>query len=1514
MADNIKIVGEILNTQQISRYDSDDTNLLSPILLKEDFGYPNDYIEYFIYDAGGNLLNLNYSYKDFKLPTTQGQTPGNYSDVSVGVISNYNSQSYSTLPVIEIDPVKDLQNLGYTSGEFKVQYNFFNNRISSASQSGLFLKEISADRTELRVGSTVLTNEQIESGSLSLINEYSSSAYFTEYLLNFGNNIQAVAVNTALNKVESGYEILFKLYQPLPDNIADKVTLWVVNEKVNPYSFDINLDKLITPAPGPQLRGPNFAIETPNKNNIGTSYQNYNTILDNLNVSSSYQQLLSLITSQSIDINTDYSLFSNFTFFSSAKQRIINFYNKVKEIEDYTNNIAVYTPLTSSNPSTIYDLYLATSSINNIVANFDGFEYYLYFESGSTLTSSLEYGINPYPKSGSIKPYVVFPTGSALASLWFNQATSSADEWDDYNQNKLTYTVPAFIKDDENNGPYLTFLDMVGHYFDNIWIFLQAITDINLANNNLEKGVSKDLVYYVLQSLGTKLYNQYGDSNNNLFLVGQDSGSINFDNNFTSTGSYLNNIPRKDLLSETYKRIYHNLPLLLKTKGTSYGLQTLVSTFGITSSALVVKEYGGDLKTNTLDEFNNDKIRVVTNTITGSVLSPYISLQYQPTASNFRTNDLQYVDISFSPQDKIDIYTSASITAANPTWSIDDFIGDPRYLYSNSYATLETERNTYLSPLSASNIPFTASSASGSIGATNYNDFIRLIQFFDNSLFKMLQDFVPARTSLSTGITISSPILERNKWSYANPSSTSEIEEMDANLKGPSIKAQSGYGDMYKCMVMDRESWYTGDFSGSTIEYGDDWTERNFNPYAQYPSTSLTYNVRNIFNHSEFNVLLNNISSSRLSNTRRDIEFIYGTTGSILSPAYLQDSNESLTTYNRSRYDGVKVSSLLYNTYTSASADYGGDTSYGKTAAIDKNVRQIGLFTEIVSSSLLPGRNRISLKYLVDEFGGLTELNQRNKHWEDIQRTFIADEYLNISLFDNQKFSNQKTTDGSKFIFNSGYAYYPIMYFTGSCTATSKIFFQNQATPNSFLATANNSLIPRSISGSIVLGTPSYPVSSDGKVFKLFNNVTAGSNYLTGGTASNSASYIAQEGGDHRVNASFDLAVNFPSGSGGSTTFTLKLLKNYSTVVASQAATYDIVNNATASAGELTFYSFTIDATMVTYTEVASSKPILVGGFNRAAGYPFYKVNGYFLTGSVSPSCVLNGSDDWYSLGPWFTSVGGGIGSCSPGLNVINPNAEWYKIPDFDTPATAVTRSFSISRELSNPVNVAQGDVISLELSQSGLTTANYTASLSAGSLSISSLSTTTGYTSTTCPYFNTGSISASIASGFNNIIVLSSGLSDFHGGGYTFSPNPLSGSGNSLYPTYGDVDYEFTINPQDIIVTYLSDNTYAESTVTNVTTIYSSSIDLVQIELSNQMSELQRNNLMSSSYQSFLVLKRVEDETSAFLTFPKRDGKTSYGFAIPQNLATDVLDNIDTITKEVKQKLLADQQGTTTQ
>ena len=46
----------------------------------------------------------------------------------------------------------------------------------------------------------------------------------------------------------------------------------------------------------------------------------------------------------------------------------------------------------------------------------------------------------------------------------------------------------------------------------------------------------------------------------------------------------------------------------------------------------------------------------------------------------------------------------------------------------------------------------------------DFNDYVRLIKFFDNSLFKMIKDFIPARTSLASGITIKPSILERQKY------------------------------------------------------------------------------------------------------------------------------------------------------------------------------------------------------------------------------------------------------------------------------------------------------------------------------------------------------------------------------------------------------------------------------------------------------------------------------------------------------------------------------------------------------------------------------------------------------------------------------------------------------------------------------------------------------------------------------------------------------------------------------
>ena len=144
MANNIKITGSIVNTTTVSRYSVEDTNLIASRNLQEDFGGTNDYIEYYVYDIAGNLLSTNYNYLSYKLPSTSGLTPAvsdfpNTRDsiqiTDVGIESTLATPTSSLFPIIEIDPVKDLQDLGYTSGEFSVRYNFFQNKISNFLES-----------------------------------------------------------------------------------------------------------------------------------------------------------------------------------------------------------------------------------------------------------------------------------------------------------------------------------------------------------------------------------------------------------------------------------------------------------------------------------------------------------------------------------------------------------------------------------------------------------------------------------------------------------------------------------------------------------------------------------------------------------------------------------------------------------------------------------------------------------------------------------------------------------------------------------------------------------------------------------------------------------------------------------------------------------------------------------------------------------------------------------------------------------------------------------------------------------------------------------------------------------------------------------------------------------------------------------------------------------------------------------------------------------------------------------
>ena len=141
---------------------------------------------------------------------------------------------------------------------------------------------------------------------------------------------------------------------------------------------------------------------------------------------------------------------------------------------------------------------------------------------------------------------------------------------------------------------------MIGQHYDHIWTHIKHLTELN--NTHHTQGVSKDLVYFTLKSLGIETFDQFENSNLIEYILGEGStGSLHYDtpkNQTLITASY-SSTPKGDITKEIWKRLYHNAPYLLKTKGTERGLRALMSCYGIPSTILNVKEYGGPVKDQT---------------------------------------------------------------------------------------------------------------------------------------------------------------------------------------------------------------------------------------------------------------------------------------------------------------------------------------------------------------------------------------------------------------------------------------------------------------------------------------------------------------------------------------------------------------------------------------------------------------------------------------------------------------------------------------------------------------------------------------------------------------------------------------------------------------------------------------------------------------------------------------------------------------------------------------------------
>lgn len=855
---NIDSPNSIPGVEQISQQD---LQLVNTFEINSAFDSKQHTVELHITDLVGNILVSDYNYIRYKL------------------LGNAQSADTQGAKIITVDPLEDIKFYGFETGGVKLLYHLYDNSYSdNRSQVDFFIDSISPDRTELLIDSLAISKETVRNITEELKQKLQTRSYFDGLRLNFLNNDLFIVTNIDYITVNGSEKVAVKLYEPLPNTYTEKDILTVIELVGDSFAFEILSTITLEQQPTPTLREANFNIELTDTTVPPSSYLNYNELFS-YNVGSSTNELYSLVNQQGIELSIDHSDYNNFIYFSSAEERLLNFVYKLQLIENYNADILALEQGTSQSITGSLQYYKGL--LEGILRNFDHYERFLYYESGSS----------SWPKTNSEKPYINATVNSSEGILWFSQQRAIASSYDKSNLSSLENTIPNYLRDDESNANYITFISMIGQHFDTLWLYAKNVTGKYDADNRLDRGISKDLVEEALRNFGIQIYNS-SKSTEDLFtsLLSQtyNSGSELITNYITGslTGSNtpIYSTSFDNYQKEVYKRIYHNLSYLLKTKGTERGVRALINCFGIPSDILTVKLYGGqdtqDLPS--LGDFTYftsslDKIRLdnTGSTVEGNTLSEYTSTIK---GENKYTDDLHNVEIGFSPTTDIDNYIIQNLPS---DFNLDQFLGDPRNSYKTSYEGI----NEILIPITSQ------------LSTFGIKDYVRLIKFFDNVIFKLVKDFLPARSNTDTGIIIKPHILQRNKAKEVELSIQENLEtgSIDTAFISGSSGRSFGSRDQYRTVYAKRvqtpfglgtslyhafeEAKYDGELSGSNIEVSNGELGEN-NPYTIRTPQSFE-GIFNVWENSNDICILFSQSLNQTPLVQKDGNIYYVRPGSI---------------------------------------------------------------------------------------------------------------------------------------------------------------------------------------------------------------------------------------------------------------------------------------------------------------------------------------------------------------------------------------------------------------------------------------------------------------------------------------------------------------------------------------------------------------------------------------------------------------------------------------------------------
>jgi len=572
------------------RYDANDLDLFKTSLFQYgevDLGTKNASNEFHVY-SGDTWIT--------------GKHKVDLKEFDQAAFTEAGAQIQLTSPV-KFNLSQELKNLELTSGNYRIILNFFQNILGSYNAPLLAIDDISADRTEVRLRAIDETDPKF----LLSINQYINNVagiqtaltddHNVNFLLNFSRN----KTNLFVNSVVVGKYLFVKLYKPLPDDVEKNFKCWIVRENKLPYVDNISVSDVLNQITFNVLQGTNWDASAEQNTSNSTTLKSWSDLLGSSMQTS--QQIIDSYFSGSlggIKLNIDFGDFNNFVFYSSATERLDNFKYKIELLEYYTAQSQSASLLSGSaaivNATDFNNLY------TNLVGGMDQFEQYLYYDSSSKIFTHdiplespvVEFVtgsyISPYPKSNSTYPYELYSVTSSNFESWYAGLHESASIYDLRNNNRLIRSIPEFMLLDENNEQLSTFVNMLGHHYDILYTYINAMTLINSRDEHPKKGMPNELLYTVAKQFGWKLTN--GNQSTDLweYTLGTDV------NGTPLTGSNSEgdpSLPGRDVTYGIWRRIVNNIPGLLKSKGTKRSVQALLACYGVPQSLITIQEYGG---------------------------------------------------------------------------------------------------------------------------------------------------------------------------------------------------------------------------------------------------------------------------------------------------------------------------------------------------------------------------------------------------------------------------------------------------------------------------------------------------------------------------------------------------------------------------------------------------------------------------------------------------------------------------------------------------------------------------------------------------------------------------------------------------------------------------------------------------------------------------------------------------------------------------------------------------------